>query len=97
MDGRVEGQADILTLDFFGSAVDGSIGDSNHTTAGAVGSLQVPPTAVWQVPVAQDEAKKQEAAKFDLIWVCLKIEIWLYDSVAIEFPRFKRIQAVHEW
>ena len=43
---------------------------------GAVGSLQVPPTAVWQVPVAQDEAKKHEAAKFDLIWVCLKIEIW---------------------
>ena len=34
MDGREEGQADILTLVFFGSAVDGSIGDSNHTTAG---------------------------------------------------------------
>ena len=30
-------------------------------------------SAVWQVPVAQDEAKKQEATKSDLI--CLKIDM----------------------
>jgi hypothetical protein len=46
MDGRVEGQADILTLVFLDPLLMVPLETATTQRQGAVGSLQVPPTAV---------------------------------------------------